>query len=247
MPVQDDPGPATDSAAVPAETAVSPTPTDEPEPVLPYSIDAPGQSDAPPPFDTAVVWRAPDPGPAPEPTDSPVWQADPIPIATDLTPAQTHDDGLDAAADPDSFTPQDAGYVLYQNARFGTFLAYPSATFAPDPAPDNGDGRRFTSHDGSAEVLVWSQYNSMGQTSTDLLAQARGSIGLTQEVLGNAQEGLYEVEGAAGELHVYEKGIVEGPDGLIRVFRISFPQARFDEFAPIAAAMIASFGPGTSL
>ena len=48
-------------------------------------------------------------------------------------------------------------WTSYTNDRFGTFVEVP-ADFAMQPAPENNDGRTFTSSDGRSRILVYGSY-----------------------------------------------------------------------------------------
>lgn len=51
-------------------------------------------------------------------------------------------------------------YKTYHNQRFGYRIDYP-ADFRPQPEADNGDGRRFLSPDGQAELSAYAGYNAL--------------------------------------------------------------------------------------
>jgi hypothetical protein len=50
-------------------------------------------------------------------------------------------------------------FSTYKNERFAYSIDYPS-NLKMQPPPENGDGRKFVSKDGSVEMLVWGNYNA---------------------------------------------------------------------------------------
>ena len=75
----------------------------------------------------------------------------------------------------------DADTIDYRNDRFGTTVSFPGDLFETiRPAPQNGDGRTFTSADG-AKLFVFGQFNALELNPELLLerskddAKARGA------------------------------------------------------------------------
>ena len=68
--------------------------------------------------------------------------------------------------------PQRTLYGTYVNARFGYAISYPTAYLRPEPESDNGDGRKFTSNDGSALLTAWGK-NRMGKETVASLYKAQ--------------------------------------------------------------------------
>lgn len=54
----------------------------------------------------------------------------------------------------------------YANARFGTAADVP-ADFLADESPANGDGQRFVSPDGTAEIRIYGAFNVVGSSLED--------------------------------------------------------------------------------
>lgn len=144
------------------------------------------------------------------------------------------------AADPDSFLPGEGGYGLYRNARYGTVISYPAGYFRPDPAPDSGDGRRFSSIDGQAWFYVFAQYNAEGLSPVQQSARdAEEHGGASYRAAG---QGWYVLSGLRGE-EIYYRRVTEDETGLIRVFEIGYPAVRKAEFDAVVGYMAKSFGP----
>lgn len=66
-------------------------------------------------------------------------------------------------------------YQTYHNARFDYSLSYPVDVFIPQGEADNGDGQRFLSKDGRAEMLVYGSNNALKQTLQQAFAEASAS------------------------------------------------------------------------
>ena len=57
-----------------------------------------------------------------------------------------------------------ADWERYANPRFGTSAEVPVDGFAPDPAPENGDGQGWTSTDGKGQILVFGAFVLVDET-----------------------------------------------------------------------------------
>lgn len=171
------------------------------------------------------------------------------PMAAAVTvpqPPQPLAQPAESTEDPDSFTDQGGGYTLYRNDRYGTFISYPGVYFIAQPAPANGDGRSFVSVDGAARFYTFSQFNAMAMTPDELAEQDKSLGGYDSVTYERISDGWYVLSGRQGDAIFYRRAIVDGPDGLLRVFEISYPAARKAEFDAVVAHMAHSFGPGTS-
>ena len=143
--------------------------------------------------------------------------------------------------DPDRFEDIAGGYARYHNSRYGTFIAYPSGYFLPAPPPGNGDGRRFTSADGTAQFYVFAQYNAEGLSQDQQIARDKADsahIGTSYERAGL---GWYVLSGVVGP-DIFYRRVIEDATGLIHVFEITYPTARKAEFDAVVAYMAQSFG-----
>ncbi|MDZ4093670.1 MAG: hypothetical protein U1D35_02025, partial [Paracoccaceae bacterium] len=147
--------------------------------------------------------------------------------------------------DPDSFTEGEAGYTLYQNARYGTFISYPASYYTAKPAPDSGDGRTFVSADGGSRFVVFAQYNALDLSQADMMQDDKATGGYDDVSYQKAGDGWYVLSGhAAGDIF-YRKVILD-PSGLVQVFEITYPANLKQAFDPVVTYMAQSFGPGTS-
>src|SRR5262245_19108145 len=62
-------------------------------------------------------------------------------------------------------------WSTYGNARFGVFADYPSSLFTVEDAPpESGDGQRFRTADGRAELAIYGSYIIGNETPEDYVA-----------------------------------------------------------------------------
>ncbi|MBU4529572.1 MAG: SH3 domain-containing protein [Hoeflea sp.] len=89
---------------------------------------------------------------------------------------------------------RDATLAIYQNARFGTVISYPASLWTALPESENGDGRRFESLDGTAEITVYAGHNALERTVPELLGDTLGS-GFESITATKMQGNRFEVSG----------------------------------------------------
>lgn len=212
------------TSAEPIQPEVSvPDPVAKADPV----VTSPALAPAPSPADAS---------PAPTTVDTPkVAQVPPPPpvVAEPVRP------------DPDSFTEGPGGYGLYQNARYDTFISYPTAYFRPQPAPDSGDGRTFVSTDGAARFIVFAQYNALGLSQADMARQDKDTGGYDDVTYQKSGDGWYVLSGHVGSDIFYRRVIIAASE-LVQVFEITYPSRLKQDFDPVVTYMAQSFGPGSS-
>lgn len=179
-----------------------------------------------------------------EPPDAAQPEMPSASVTTNLPPAPPA--SANPAVDRDHFTPLDGGYSTYQNDRYGTFISYPSTYFQPEPAPDSGDGRRFASIDGTARFYVFAQYNALGQSQAEQIAQDKADPAHGNVSYERVGPGWYVLSGITGE-DIYYRRVIEDMNGLIQVFEITYPLAQKADFDSVVAYMADSFGPGSDI
>lgn len=187
--------------------------------------------------------------PAQTPAVEPPVEQNPVagtPLAQRVIPPPPPPVTTAPAAEPDSFTPMDSGYVLYRNARYGTFILFPATYFLPAPASDSGDGRMFQSVDGTASFYVFAQYNAEGLSQSQQIAREKADPTQRRVTYERAGVGWYVVSGLTGT-DIFYRRVVEDGDGLIRVFEITYPQARKADFDAVVTYMAQSFGPAADV
>lgn len=130
-----------------------------------------------------------------------------------------------------SFAFGQSRYVTYNNARFGYSIEFPSELLEMQDESDNGDGTRFVSKDGSAEMRVWGQFNALNRSVRDEYAEAleRADTNFTyKSLLKNG----FAISGISGDKIYYQKTLYRpGKGGVFYTFTIEYPaaeQAKFD-------------------
>ncbi len=115
-----------------------------------------------------------------------------------------------------------AGNKTYVNPRFGTTITFPDAIFTKsEPAPENGDGQRWTTSDG-ASLAVWGQNNTLDftpETIADFVAKDFGEI--TFRKVGSR---WMVVSGYVGTDIIYHRAEF-GRDGVIHSMELRYPVA----------------------
>ncbi|MFZ1470172.1 MAG: hypothetical protein WAT09_14510 [Paracoccaceae bacterium] len=203
-------------------------------------VDPAAMPPAPTVAEDAPVQPAPVTAPEPEPAAEPAPQVAPPPPPVLAAPPPSPPPP--PMAEPDVFLAEEGGYSRYTNGRYGTAISYPSSYFTAQPPPGNGDGRTFVSADGSAQFMVFAQYDAMELGQAGLQQFDRDMAGTDQ--ITHSAEGLgwYEMAGLSEGSAFYRKVLVS-QDGFVQVFEISYPQAQIAEFEPVIRYMADGFGP----
>lgn len=146
------------------------------------------------------------------PTPSPSPSATGSPAVAAQTPRPT------PSAPPGDAPPVEPGdYRTYVNERFGFSIAYPANYLIPQrPLPTNGDGCRFLSRDGRAEMIVYGHYNALDQT-LDEIAQGEQKPGrtITYRVIKGK---WFVLSGYEGKKVFYQKTVQR--DDVIQTFHL---------------------------
>jgi hypothetical protein len=153
---------------------------------------------------------------------------------------------VDAAAPiaslPD-ISPQHSDWASYANARFGTWLDYPSDLFSErDPAPINNDGRTFRSRDGRARLSVHASHNVEADTPQRYLQKYPDD---QPSSFRRVTKTFYVLSGRRGDDIYYRRcNFVGLEDGTIHCFEISYPAADKATYDPIVERMGKSLREG---
>ncbi len=141
--------------------------------------------------------------------------------------------------------PAFADTLTYENSRFGTRISFPAGIFDRiDPAPGNGDGRRFRSADG-AELAVFGHYNALDLTPETLIEEARsGASSQGREITYAASGADWAVlSGHEGSMIFYERHEF-GADGVIHVMDLRYPESLKTTYDDLAGSIARSLeGP----
>lgn len=146
---------------------------------------------------------------------------------------------IQAASAQDSFVPAGDGWATYVNERFGTSLAVP-ADFTPAAAPENGDGRRFTSEDATLEVYAWD--NVDGETAESLKGRLIGSDGYSDVTYSPLGRSWLVISGYRGDNIFYEKYFFRGDT--VHGFGMEFPSAEKPYYDNVVEEIEDSFRAG---
>jgi hypothetical protein len=135
-------------------------------------------------------------------------------------------------------------YSTYINNRFSYSISYPTGLLIPQGEADNGDGQKFLSRDGRAEMIVYGSNNALDQRLRDLYnEQLQGGEGdarskkiVTYKAL---RDNWFVVSGGEGDRVFYQKTIFRG--GVFKTVRIEYDKSLADIFDKVTKRVVASF------
>lgn len=133
-------------------------------------------------------------------------------------------------------------YRTYSNARYQYSIVYPVGLLEPQGEAENGDGQKFVSKSGNAELIVFGANNIDNETTKGAYAKAVRAMGaetggvVTYKVIkGN----WFVVSGRHDSAIFYSKTIHRG-DTVI-TFIMKYPFAERATYDPITARIAKSF------
>jgi len=141
---------------------------------------------------------------------------------------------------PTLVSPAAQRWTLYENARFGTLIEYPSAIFTPLPPPENDDGRSFRSIDGAARFIVFGQFNALEKTVEQMLSDDLTSSRYGQVTYRRKWADRYVLSGFRQGDVFYRKVIVPAGTDTLHAFEIDYPPEQKATYDAIAARMAKS-------
>lgn len=130
-------------------------------------------------------------------------------------------------------------YQTYHNGRFDYSISYPADLLAPQGEADNGDGQRFLSKDGRAELIVYGAHNVTRQSLRALYEeQARDGENrkVTYKLL---RKDWFVVSGSTGDRVFYQKTLARG--GVRKTFRIEYDKSQAHIFDEVTKRVAGSF------
>jgi hypothetical protein len=134
-------------------------------------------------------------------------------------------------------------YSTYSNARFSYAISYPADLLIPQGEAANGDGQKFLSRDGRAEMIVYGSHNALDQSLRDLYnsqigtgANGQSTKTVTYKVL---RANWFVVSGYEGERVFYQKTILA--KGIFKTFRIEYEKPLADVFDKVTKRVAVSF------
>ena len=134
-------------------------------------------------------------------------------------------------------------FNTYHNARFDFSISYPADVFIPQGEADNGDGQRFLSKNGKAEMLVYGSYNALKQTLQQAFAEVSASSAkdhpgrvISYKLL---RADWFAVSGTENGKIFYQKTFLK--KGIFKTFRIEYDESQKEIYDSLTAAMSKSF------
>ena len=145
-----------------------------------------------------------------------------------------------------SLQPAHAEWRTYENPRFGFAFTYPAHIFAPGPAPENGDGRKFYTPEAEAIISVWGSYNTLMHTPKTYFAWARDEVGVVDNITYKrlAKDWLV-ISGYKSGMVYYEKTIFSCDFQRMTSVSITYPAARKKDYDGMIGQLARSLDPGT--
>jgi hypothetical protein len=134
-----------------------------------------------------------------------------------------------------SFINQRITYRTYSNARYAFRIAYPLGILVPQGEPDNGDGQKFLSRDGSASLLAFGS-NRLDRSLQDEFQSAQENRAVTYKVL---KRDMFVVSGTQNGKIFYQKTLLRGDT--FKTFLIEYDEDKRATFDPITSRIASSF------
>jgi hypothetical protein len=136
------------------------------------------------------------------------------------------------------------GYRTYHNDRFGVTADVPRDWRAGRP-PDNNDGLRFTSPDGTATITVSGGYRMADTVAEALTSEQAADEGETVTYQTRGPR-MAVISGMRGQTVFYRKVVLSCKDQVMNRVSIEYPVARKQQFDALVTHAAASLqgGPG---
>jgi hypothetical protein len=134
-------------------------------------------------------------------------------------------------------------YRIYHNARFDYSVSYPADLLIPQGEAENGDGQRFLTKDGKAEMLVYGSNNALEQTLQQAFAETSASRAkdhpgrvVSYKVL---RQDWFAVSGTENGKIFYQKTFLKS--GVFKTLRLEYDETQKAIYDSITAAISKSF------
>jgi hypothetical protein len=150
-----------------------------------------------------------------------------------VPPAQTGPPPVQTTAEHD--------WQTYTNVRFAYSLCYPDDLLAAQGESENGDGQKFLSKDGKAQLLAYGSYNVLDQRLDDLYtADTKSAEAEGLRVSYKLRKPDFFVFSGSGSGKVrYQKTALVGDT--FKTFRLDYPEAAKADYDPVAEKMSVCF------
>jgi hypothetical protein len=126
-------------------------------------------------------------------------------------------------------------YQTYTNARYSYSIAYPVGILIPQGESDNGDGQKFLSKDGRAELTVYGS-NRLDRSLQDEFQSAQENGEVTYKLI---KRDMFVVSGRANGKIFYRKTLLRGD--VFKTFIIEYDEQERATFDSITARIARSF------
>jgi hypothetical protein len=133
-------------------------------------------------------------------------------------------------------------YQTYYNTRFDYSIAYPANLLFPQGEAANGDGQKFLSRNGRAEMLVYGSNNALNRTLRQIFQEKTGNSSkhpnrvITYQVL---RRNWFVVSGTENGRVFYQKSLLR--NGVFKTFQIEYDENERELFNPVTTKVAASF------
>jgi hypothetical protein len=135
---------------------------------------------------------------------------------------------------------QGVGYANYKNGRYGYELSYPPNLLHPQPESQSGDGRHFTSSDGSARLSCWGAVVHEGENIQTLYQRDLAAHpGSSYKVL---RLDWFVISGETNGRIFYEKAVVR--EGSYAAFLFEYSRSAKRTYDPVVSWISKSFKYG---
>lgn len=162
------------------------------------------------------------------------------PSAVDNNASSEKPDNSDPVNNPPPGKDTSAEYDVYNNSRYGYSVSYP-ISFIPGETPDNNDGLKFTSKDGTAELVAYGSNNVFGDTLETLYRNELNSVP-GDIAYQKIEDKWYVVSWVDGDRIYYTKKFA-GP-GSENTLIISYPQSQKNAYDEMVTYVSQTFYPG---
>ena len=130
----------------------------------------------------------------------------------------------------------------YVNDRFGVRADIPQGWVSGQP-PENNDGLRWTSPDGTAQVAVWGGFQIEDGVDDAFKTVSAPNAGETITFKARGKQALV-ISGFKGENIFYRRLVLSCKNSVWNGVEITYPKAKKAEFDPIVSHIAASLKPG---
>lgn len=130
-------------------------------------------------------------------------------------------------------------YKVYRNARFDYVISYPSRLLVPQGEATNGDGQKFATKDGSAELIVFGSNNALDQTLEEAFNEAKSITGDRVVTYQTMKQDWFVVSGSEGGRIFYQKTYLR--NGVFKTMRIEYAEHLKNTYDAVTTKVSLSF------